>query len=139
MQKYTLGQARRARKGIGPPTWGQSEQLHRVGEKSDLTMRAVRDPQVAAALSLCPGRHNMVTYEDEDDLTLHERLQQADKALRRATDDLESERMYYYEDPSDANREKVKKAKRRVREAVEERDAIFEEIAAEEEDEASAW
>lgn len=81
----------------------------------------------------------MVTYEDEDDLTLHERLQQAYTALRRATDDLESERMYYYEDPSDANREKVKKAKKRVREAAEERDAILEEIAAEEEDEASAW
>jgi len=81
----------------------------------------------------------MVTYEDEDDLTLHERLQQADKALRLATDDLESERFYYYEDPSDANRERVKKAKRRVREAAEERDAILEEIAAEEEDEASAW
>ncbi len=81
----------------------------------------------------------MVNYEDEDELTLHERLKQADKAMRRATDDLESERFYYYEDPSDINREKVKKARKRVREATEERDAILEKIAAEEEDEASAW
>ncbi|MCW5940812.1 MAG: hypothetical protein KIS66_01180 [Fimbriimonadaceae bacterium] len=80
-----------------------------------------------------------MNYEDEDELTLHERLQQADKALRRATDDLESERMYYYEDPSDANRERMKKAKKHVLEAAEERDAVLDEIAAEDEGEAIGW
>lgn len=80
----------------------------------------------------------MVTYEDEDDLTLHERLQQADTALRRATDDLETARYHYYSDPCNSNLARLKKARIRMRQATEEWTEIIEEIAAEE-DEASAW
>ncbi len=81
----------------------------------------------------------MVIYDEEDDLTLHERLKRADKGLRRATDDLESAQFYYYEDPTDANRERLKKAKARVRGATEERDEIVLEIAQEDADETATW
>lgn len=71
----------------------------------------------------------MVTYEENDDL--HEKLKAADKAFRRATDQLEANRFEYRDDPSDRNRIKVWQAQVKLNEATEVREELLDEIAEE--------
>ena len=73
----------------------------------------------------------MVTYEDneeEDVLTLHEKLKAADRAFRQATDQLEANQFAFRDDPSDRNRIKVWQAKMKFLEVAELRDELLDEI-----------
>jgi len=85
----------------------------------------------------------MVTYEDnneeEDELTLHEKLKAADIAFRRATDQLEAERFAYRDDPSDRNRIKVWQAKMKLLESTEIRDELLDEIGEGDADPSYGW